>query len=138
LNLPRFHDFAYSSADDIHFFGGEPIASGKVAGSTCWTHIFANVRKGIVNSIKPSGMINRSAINAWLGYKVANLISRHVASVNSLICLAKKNSAPFIGFVVASLSFSNFGFLLKSKVSPTLFPPISALFAGVMAWFAFV
>lgn len=138
MSLPRLHDRAYSSSDDIHFIGGKSVTSGKITRSAGRPNVPTNVRKVVINSIKASRRLRGPTVDTGLRDKCENLSSAKVAGIYALVSLPQKNRAALIGFVVAPLSLANLNLLLRSEIGPSIGSVIAPLLALAMAVSALV
>jgi hypothetical protein len=134
MSLSRLHDLPDGGSDEVHFFGGEPITSCKIAGRASWPHVAFDVWQGVVYAVKATGAFGGLTVNAWRDDHCQDLGTGHVAGVNPLVSLAQEDRPAFVGFGVAFLTRNNLFPLLRRVLCPSvssIIPPaLSVAMAG--------
>lgn len=103
-----------------------------------WKHVAADVRFGVVDTVKPARLGRRAAIGARLHDQIMDLANRQVARIRALVGFAQEHSATFVGLRVASRDHLPPGALLRRHQTPALSAPVSPFFPGGVAWAAFI
>jgi hypothetical protein len=132
------HNLSNDCADEFHFVHRKSIAPREIAWGAARHDITFDVSAVIINAVEPARSVGCAAIGARLANDLHNFIGGKIASIYTLICLAKKNGAAFIGFTVSVLSGPKNNALLWGKVCVSLLAAVTAFFPLSVAHLAFI
>ncbi len=138
MSFSSVHHLADDRADNIHFLCGEPIASRKITWGASRSYVAFNMRKVVINPVKPARSFNGSAIHAWLHYQIENFCRSQITGVHSLVGFAKKHRPAFICLAVFFIACFCAVLLRWGHINPPFFSTVATFFAGIMTLLALV
>jgi hypothetical protein len=120
MMLSVVHNLANCRSDYIHFIGGKPIATRKIAGGASRSHIAFDMGQSVVDAIQSTRLICSSTINTWLHNHGQNLSGAKVASINPFVSRPQKYRPPFVSSAVTLLPSYNLFTLLRRMLGPSV------------------